>query len=349
MIEKQVSLDAPESRIAQIRIKGRNHLVPSLGIQDKTVVLIGRWPRIATIRDEDFIEGVAVEDAERFLEELKQTKSGADLLTFTQKFPDLKPRHGFYMEWDNVAAVPITTYDDWWNRQISGNLRKIIKRSARRGVSVETVEFNDAFVNGVVGIYNENPIRQHRTFWHYGKGFDAVKTETGTYLDRSIFVGAYWEGKLIGFLKIVLVDRLARLMQIVSMTSHNDKLPTNSLIAKAVEVSAAHGCTHLTYGKYTYGKMGHTSLTEFKKRNGFRQYLLPRYYIPLTVSGEIAMRLGMHRPLKDLVPENVLRLVAAARARYSRLRTARNPACKDSPASDGEAENTSRKEAGEEW
>jgi len=33
-----------------------------------------------------------------------------------------------------------------------------------------------------------------------------------------------------------------------------------------------------------------SSLTEFKRRNGFEQVLLPRYYIPLTLKGKIALR-----------------------------------------------------------
>jgi len=49
-----------------------------------------------------------------------------------------------------------------------------------------------------------------------------------------------------------------------------------------------------------------SSLTEFKRRNGFEQVLLPRYYIPLTLKGKIALRLGLHRGLVQRIPKAVL-------------------------------------------
>ena len=59
------------------------------------------------------------------------------------------------MEWDNVAAIPLTSYQHWLEEQITGNMRKILRRSSRRGISVGQVDFTDEFVRGVVEIYNE--------------------------------------------------------------------------------------------------------------------------------------------------------------------------------------------------
>ena len=96
---------------------------------------------------------------------------------------------------------------------------------------VREVPFDDAFVRGISAIYNESPIRQGKPFWHYGKDFEAVRRMNGTFMDRSIFIGAFFQDSLIGFVKLVSdEDRgQAGLMQIVSMIQHRDKAPTNAL------------------------------------------------------------------------------------------------------------------------
>jgi hypothetical protein len=119
-------------------------------------------------------------------------------------------------------------------------------------VVVRSVPFTDDLVAGIVDIYNETPIRQGRPFWHYGKTFEAVKQMNATYLERSGFLGAFLGDELIGFLKIVYVNRVARLMQIVAKDAHRDKRPMNALIAKAVELCETKNCTDLVYGNYRY-------------------------------------------------------------------------------------------------
>ncbi len=53
-----------------------------------------------------------------------------------------------------------------------------------------------------VEIYNECPIRQRRRFPHYGKNLETVCCEEATFLDSSIFIGAFFEEKLIGFREV---------------------------------------------------------------------------------------------------------------------------------------------------
>lgn len=312
--------NAAAEQATEIRVRGKNRIVPSAVIDDFTVVVANRWPRIASLKDEEFVDRDALLHPAEFLEKLRLSGLGADLFTAVQIFPDTKPRHDYYLEWDNVAAVPITTYSEWHDRTLNGNQRKILRRSYRRGISVEQADFTDDFVRGVVNIYNETPIRQQRSFWHYGKDFETVKAEASTYPDRSLFLGAYFEGALIGFLKVVFVGRVARLMHILSMEAHMDKVPTNALIAKAVEVCAERECTYLVYGKYNYGNAGYTSLTEFKVRNGFQKYSVPRYYIPLTAHGRLALKMKVHQGFRNLLPEPVFKLLLSARAKYSGLR-----------------------------
>jgi hypothetical protein len=102
-------------------------------------------------------------------------------------------------------------------------------------------------------------------------------------------------------------------MQIVSMVGQRDKAPTNALIAQAVKSCADRGVEHLWYAKFSYGKKERDSLADFKANNGFKKVEIPRYYIPLTVAGRVALRFGLHRTAADWVPESVA-------ARYRKLR-----------------------------
>jgi hypothetical protein len=128
-----------------------------------------------------------------------------------------------------------------------------------------------------------------------------------TFLDSSIFLGAFLNDSLIGFIKLVHDDTRtqAGLMNIVSMVRHRDKAPTNALIAQAVRCCADQGISYLVYARFAYGKKQRSSLTDFKERNGFQRIDLPRYYIPLTHMGWVAHRLGLQHRLVDHLPESV--------------------------------------------
>jgi hypothetical protein len=318
---KNVVAEEPPKNIGsdEIRVRGKNYTVPSAKVGDRLVVVSKRLPRIASIKDEEFIQGEPVSEPKELIDAMRKNGLRADIFTFVQKFPDVTPKYDFHMEWDNVAAFEVKSYTDWLQNRISHSIRKNIKRSARRGITVEQRELSDKFIGEIVDIYNEIPVRQGRKFWHYGKGLDTIKREISTYLERSIFIGAFYEGRMIGFIKMLFVDKIARFMHIVSMATHNDKHPTNHLIAKAVEICEREGCTHLTYGKYIYGNNAGSSLTEFKHRNGFEQFLIPRYYIPLNMRGQIILNLRMHRGLKALLPASLFSMMLGIRGRYHRL------------------------------
>jgi hypothetical protein len=57
-----------------------------------------------------------------------------------------------------------------------------------------------------------------------------------------------------------------------------------------------------------------STLTEFKRRNGFEQVLLPQYYIPLTFKGKIALKLGLHRGLAGNIPRPLFRKLLKIRS-----------------------------------
>jgi len=286
-----------------------------MDVNDMELLVQGGLIKSASIKDEDWLD-FTITEPEIFLNQLKQKKINADIFTFCQKVNDATPRFHYYMEWDNFAVIPITTYDDWWTKRLPQVTRKSVRRGYKRGVYVKVSEFNDELVRGIINIYNESKIRQGTPFKHYGLDFDTVKKGNSSYLDRSDFICAYYESELIGFIKLVYIGRIAQIMQIISMTRHEDKRPTNILIAKAVEICAEKKMNFFVYGRYVEGKKTESSLIVFKERNGFEMIKFPRYYIPLTLSGKLGLKLKFHNGIKPLIPQKILYFLLDLRKKW---------------------------------
>jgi hypothetical protein len=274
----------------------------------------GRLLRIARLDADKF--RFLEEDPEQIVAGLRNSGSRVDLFTFMQRLPDSAPKHKYPMEIDNFAAIPISTFEQWWNKQIGFKARNKAKQAEKKGVVIREVAFDEALARGIWEIYNECPIRQGRRFYHYGKSPETVYRESATYLESSQFIGAFLEDKLIGFIKLVWDEpkKQAGLMNIVSLLRERDKAPSNALVAAAVRYCAAQKIEYLTYSNFAYGKKQSDSLSDFKERNAFVRMDVPRYYVPLTGAGALAFRLGLHRRMADYVPESLA----------SRLREMRN-------------------------
>src|SRR5208283_5155978 len=106
------------------------------------------------------------------------------------------------------------------------------------------------------------------------------------------------------------------ILNLAVKASQNDKRPANALIAKAVELCEKRGVCSLTYGMFNYGNKQDSPLREFKSRNGFEEVLTPRYYVPLTGWGRLAMKLGLHRGLLGILPPSVIAWGLNARSRW---------------------------------
>jgi hypothetical protein len=297
----------------QLSVRGRIVQVPSVTVSGRRIIITGKLLRVASVKDEDLVDGHAVNNPSIFLESLRSHEPRADIFTFAESLLDTRPRHNYKTEWDNAAVIPLMGYKHWWEKRLPQETRRNVRRAVKLGVVVKEVDFDDTFVRGIMQIYNETPIRQGRAFWHYGKDFATVRRENATYLERSTFLGAFYQGELIGFLKLVYAGKLASIMQILSKNAHQDKRPSNALIAKAVEVCESQGMHHLVYCKYTYGRKTESHLTEFKKRNGFEQVIYPRYFIALTLRGTIALKLGLHHEWSAILPETLYAFAVSAR------------------------------------
>jgi hypothetical protein len=138
-------------------------------------------------------------------------------------------------------------------------------------------------------------------------------------VNRSDFICTYFEGEMIGFLKMVNKGKVAAILNIATKTAHNDKRPANALIAKAVELCEVAGVSFLTYGLFNYGNKRDSPLREFKIRNGFQEKLTPRFYIPLTPWGTACIKMNFHRGLLGFLPSSVITILLNVRARWYNL------------------------------
>jgi hypothetical protein len=315
--------------------------VPAVDIDGSTVIASGRLLRIATIRDESFVESGVPRDPSRLVTEVSRSGLGADLLTFPQGIDDRTPHFPYHFEWDNVAAADTRDFNAWWDR-LPQSTRKNSRRAARRGVTTSVVELDERLATGIKQIYDETSVRQGRRFWHYGKDVKTVYRENSSYLDRSDFVATYFDGQLIGFMKMVYVGRTARIMQILSCVAHYDKRPMNALIAKGIEVCSRKGMTHLVYSKFQYGNKANPHLEEFKTRNGFERLDFPRYYVPLTLRGRLALACRLHRGALGILPSGMISVAVRLRNSMNELLLSKPAHSSDSDHHEGRGQVPAR-------
>jgi hypothetical protein len=281
-------------------------------INGKRIIMKGRVPRIARL-EQEWCEDV--EDPEILINTLRKTADGPDILTFPQHLPDLVPKYTYRMELESIAALPIKSYSFWWEKQIDCKTRNMVRKSEKKGVTVRMASFDDDFVRGMTSIFNETAIRQGRPYLHYGKDFETVKCQFSRFLFREEIFGAYLGEELVGFIMLADAGKYASLGQIISKIAHRDLAPTNALLAKAVQRCAEKGFPYLVYAYWLDDSLG-----DFKRSNGFQRFDLPRYFVPLTKKGKLALKLGLHRGCKEAVPRQLRKPLKKLRRGWYDLR-----------------------------
>ncbi|MGH9343380.1 MAG: hypothetical protein ACRD19_06440 [Terriglobia bacterium] len=282
-------------------------------VMNQRLDVSGRWLRVARVDGDGYR---FPSDPEALIEALRGRPDRPDLFSFVERVTVTEPRYAYHSEWDNFAVVPVTTFDNYFKNQIRTIVRNRARQAAKKGVEIREVEFSDDLVRGIWEIYNESPVRQNRPFPHFGKDLSTVYREESTFLDSAAFAGAYFQGELIGFIKVVWDDQKIHggLMNILSKLTHRDKAPTNALICEAVKICERHGIKHLVYNQYAFGGRKRDNLSDFKDNSGFKRVDVPRYWAPLTTRGAIALRLGLHRRLVDRLPEGPINRLRELRA-----------------------------------
>ena len=232
-----------------------------------------------------------------FLEKMKEI--GADIFTFLERKwcnAVTNPSKSWAKIDDNIALLTITTYDDWW-KSISKKTRNMVRKAEKSGVKTVVAEPDQKLAEDMWKIYNETPIRQERAFPAYGISLETVKKYVLS-SQNCTYIGAYFQDALVGFIKLVHGKNITIMSQILSMQKHLDLALNNALIAKAIEV-----CANKREKWFMYARMGnHPTLDRFKENNGFRKFPLTRYCVPLNKKGELAIKLGLHRRVEDVLP-----------------------------------------------
>lgn len=277
-------------------------------VSGMAVEVSGSFLKTARLSEEWYED---LEDPQAFVAQMKRSGIKADLFTFWQRLPRTEPRHGYATEPETIAVLPVTTYEHWYKSQINNKTRNLLVKAGKKGVVVREAVFDDAFVEGITAIFNETPIRQERRFAHYGKSVATVRREFSRFLFRETLLGAYLGDELVGFIMLADAGRYATLTQIISLVRHRDKSPNNALIAKAVEVCAERQVNQLVYALWPRGP-----LREFKRHNGFEPVALPRYYVPLTYKGRLALDLKLHRGPFERLPEETITFLRDLRSKF---------------------------------
>ena len=294
-----------------IRIRGVPVQYDAVRVKNQTFIISGKFAKTAALPrgKEEWLEDIG--NPEDVSHALKNAPRKIDLLRFWQRIPETEPKFGYYREWRQVAAIPVSTYDHWLKKQVTRSARNKIRKTEKFGVVIEETKLNDQLVRDIMDIFNQAPVRRGKRFWHYGKNFETVKKEMSLDLAESVFITAYHENELIGFIKLLLADRYAMITLILDKTTHRDKAPMNGMIAKAVEICAARRIPHIVYMMWRRGEHG-----QFQESNGFERISIPEYFVPLTINGRIALGLGLHKGLRGLIPDRVMGWLLALRARW---------------------------------
>lgn len=305
-----------------IRVKGEDVEASSLDLGLTRVVSTGAFLRQARLFDEQLVEAALWPSVEQVRSALAATRLRADIYSFARPFDPGFELPGVHREPDNLAVLSTRSYDDWWVG-LPRQARRNVKIAEERGVVTRAAELDDALVAGIKRIYDETPLRQGRRFWHFRRSLERVKEINATYPERSQFIGAYFEGELIGILKYVRVDRVAILIQILTMQSHRDRRAIFALLRHAVAQCREQGLEDLVYDKFDYGVNRDSTLAEFKRRAGFVEHKFDRFHVPLTAFGHLALSTGLHQSWHHLLPIGVTSWLHGARSRLlARLRGA---------------------------
>ena len=286
-----------------------------LTVAGKVVLITGAVLKTARLKSENYVQ---LEDSLSFIQELSKSGPRSDIFTLLGDVNNPVPRYSFYRESEKIAVLPITTYDEWFTIRLYNKPRNMIRNALKSGIEVHLEEFTDSLLEGVKGIYDESPVRQGKRNRHYKKDLDVLKVEHGTFLDRSQFIAAYFEGEMIGFAKLTFCQEHAVFMNFLSKVSHRNKAVNNAILAKAVEICADRKLKFLVYG--ALGGGGTQGLDEFKTANGFECVEVPRYFVPLTWLGRVSLKAGLHRGLAQQMPKWFVRAAAKIRQQWNTLR-----------------------------
>ena len=180
-----------------------------------------------------------------------------------------------------------------------------MRRASKRGVAVKAAEFSTTFVE----VSNRST-----TKYQVGPKFGTT-ADPKRWMENATCLGAASSSAFFGqTIGCRLITWTIGGCQILSM-SCLDSGP-NALLKPWV-------CSQESFFVYGNTLRGNpnTTLAEFKRRNGFEQMNFPRYYVPLTLKGRLALMLKLHRSLTQLLPPELAAFLIKVRAKLSSTAT----------------------------
>src|SRR6266851_6397514 len=126
-----------------------------LRVCGNNIKIEGRLIRIARL---DLDKYEFLDDPGAMLEGLRSSGIRIDLFTFLQrltetlqKLPDTSPKYDYPMQWDNLAVLPVTTFDHCSTQQSGFEARNKAKHAEKK-VVVREVPVDDVLVRGIWGL-----------------------------------------------------------------------------------------------------------------------------------------------------------------------------------------------------
>ena len=89
-------------------------------ISGKEIRVSGRAVRMGRLDGEKFR---FLEEPEQVIAALRKTRTRIDLFTFIPRLSESIPTYAYPKEMDNFAAITLTTFDEWWNKQLGFKAR----------------------------------------------------------------------------------------------------------------------------------------------------------------------------------------------------------------------------------
>jgi hypothetical protein len=119
--------------------------IAELSLESRDVLVRGRLCRLAHV-DVDGYKFLT--DPESAIAALRSSTTRAGLFTFLQKLPDTSPRYLYSFELENLAVLPISTFDHWWSQQIGFKARNKTKQAEKKVIVFREVPFGRVLVAG---------------------------------------------------------------------------------------------------------------------------------------------------------------------------------------------------------
>src|SRR5215472_6440304 len=106
----------------------------------KEALIEGKLIRIARLDAEGY---QFLEDPVAAMGGIQKLRARIDLFTFIQRLSDTSRRYDYPLEWDNMAVLPVSTFDHWITHQIDFKVRNKVRKAEKKGVVVREVSYDD--------------------------------------------------------------------------------------------------------------------------------------------------------------------------------------------------------------